>query len=567
MAAVVMPIHSYTWVFVFTLLFAFLDGYSIGANDVANSFATSVGSRSLTLKQAVCIAFFTEFGGAIALGATTTKTVKDGIIKTYLFDDRPDLLMTGFMCALIASSTWVMTATYLGLPLSTTHSIIGALIGVGISAYGRGAVNWGWQGKGVAQIATSWILAPCLAGILAAIIYTITLFAVLKRRNSLRAGIWAVPFYFTITIFIVSFYVVSRNGRSSFTIDASSIGGGLEVSGNIGLAFGIIGAITGTVLIFSVGFLVPFFIRRLEKEESLKWYHVFCIHCLPEQPHDPKIDLYLKRAFTPQLLNDADKTELGMPVEDDEESKEEQEEREEREWRRCRNPVVRFLGHVKWLLLRTLYIDVATVQHENRGAVRAHEVAILYDNKTEYLYSLLQVVTASFASFSHGSNDVANALGPLAGVFQIWDSGTFTTNASVPYWMLVNAGLAIDVGLALFSPPHFHPDGYNIMRNLGNNITYHSPSRGFSMELGAALSVITASFLALPVSTTQCIVGATVAVGLCNCNWRAINWGMVAIAGFGWVLTLPVAGIAAGLLYALLTRGPSFTLPSGMEVG
>ncbi|CAI7766908.1 unnamed protein product [Closterium sp. NIES-53] len=545
MATVVMPIHSYTWIFVVTLIFSLLDAYAIGTNDVANSFATSVGSRSLTLKQAVCIAFFTEFGGAVALGATTADTVKDDIININMFSSRPDLLMSGFMCALMASSAWVMTASILGFPLSTTHSIIGALIGVGISAYGKDAVNWGWEGRGVAQIATSWVLAPCLAGILAAAIYTITLFAVMNRRNSLRAGIWAVPFFFTSTSFIVSFYVFARNSRWGFLNEE-----GVH-SSNIGLTFAITGAITGATLIFSVGFLVPFFIRRLEKEESLRWYHVFCIHWLPEQPHDTKIDTYLKRTFTPQLLNDDEKSDLGMPVEDEEE--EHKEERWEQQKLKHRSLVLRLAHHIKWLLMRTLYIDVASVQRRNKGAVRAHEVAVLYDNKTEYLYSLLQVVTASFASFSHGSNDVAGSLGPLAGVYQLWETGTFSTYASIPYWMLVNAGLMINLGLALY--------GYNIMRNLGNNITYHSPSRGFSMELGAALAVLTASFLALPVSTTQCIVGATVAVGLCNGKWRAINWGMVVIAGFGWVITLPVAGTAAGLLYAVLTRGPSFTLP------
>ncbi|CAI5480935.1 unnamed protein product [Closterium sp. Yama58-4] len=543
-----MPIHSYTWIFVVTLIFSFLDGYSIGANDVANAFATSVGSRSLTLKQAICIAFFTEFGGAVALGATTAKTVKDDIIDINMFSSRPDLLMSGFMCALIASSAWVMTASILGFPLSTTHSIIGALIGVGISAYGKDAVNWGWEGRGVAQIATSWVLAPCLAGVLAAAVYTITLYGVMSRRNSLRAGIWAVPFYFTITSFIVSFYVFSRNSRWGFLGEE-----GVHNSSNIGLTFAITGTITGATLIFSVGFLVPFFIRRLEKEENLRWYHVFCIHWLPEQPHDTKIDTYLKRTFTPQLLNDEERTELGMPAEDEEEEEERKEERWERQKSQHKSLVVRLAHHIKWLLLRTLYIDIVSVQRQNRGAIRAHEVAILYDNKTEYLYSLLQVVTASFASFSHGSNDVAGSLGPLAGVYQLWETGTFSTHASIPYWMLVNAGIMIDLGLALY--------GYNIMRNLGNNITYHSPSRGFCMELGTALAVLTASFLALPVSTTQCIVGATVAVGLCNGKWRAINWGMVAIAGFGWVITLPVAGTASGLLYAVLTRGPSFTLP------
>ncbi|CAI7802204.1 unnamed protein product [Closterium sp. NIES-53] len=546
-----MPIHSYTWVFVVTMLFAFLDAYSIGANDVANSFATSVGSRSLTLAQAVCIAIFTEFGGAIALGATTTKTVKDGIIQTKLFDSRPDLLMSGFMCALVSSSTWVMFATFLGMPVSTTHSIIGALIGIGISAYGTSAVNWGWDGKGVAQIASSWVVAPTLAGILAAIIYMVTLYAVMKRKNSLRAGIYAIPVYFTITTFIVSFYVATKNGKSTLDFKPSTTGGAVKVSGNVGLAFGIIGAVTGVMLIFCVGFLVPFFIRRLEKEENLKWYHIFYIWCVPEQPQDPRIDMFLKRAFTPQLLSDEEKKQLGMPVEDPEEDKE-----KELEKPVAKNPLVRFFNHVKLLLWRAIFMDVAGLQHENKGAVRAHEVAVIYDNKTEYLYSLLQVITAGFASFAHGSNDIGNALGPLAGVYQIWDSGTFATEASVPTWMLAYAGIALDFGLAFY--------GYHIMKSLGNNITYHSPSRGFSMELGAALSVITASFLALPVSTTQCIVGATVAVGLCNGNWRAINWAMVAVSGFGWILTLPLAGTASGLLYAILTRGPSFTMPPGM---
>ncbi|CAI5534546.1 unnamed protein product [Closterium sp. Naga37s-1] len=522
-----------------------------GANDVANSFATSVGSRSLTLAQAVCIAIFTEFGGAIALGATTTKTVKDGIIQTSLFSSRPDLLMSGFMCALIASSTWVMTATYFSFPVSSTHSVIGALIGVGVSAFGINAVNWGWDNKGVAQVAASWVIAPAVAGILAAIIYTITLYAVMKRKNSLRAGIYAIPVYFTITTFIVSFYVATKNGKSTLSFSASTVGGAVKVSGNVALAFTIIGVVTGLVLTFCVAFLVPFFIRRLEKEEALKWYHIFYIWCVPEQPQDPKIDIYLKRAFTPQLLSDEEKKEIGMPIDDPEDIKDKEPEKPV-----SKNPVVRFLYKLRVLMWRALFIDVATLQKENKRATRAHEVAVLYDNKTEYLYSLLQVMTAAFASFAHGSNDIANALGPVAGVYQIWNSGTFTSDASVPTWMLAYVGIALDFGLAFY--------GYHIMRALGNNITYHSPSRGFSMELGSALSVITASFLALPVSTTQCIVGATIAVGLCNGNWRAINWGMVAIAGFGWVLTLPVAALWAGLLYAILTRGPSFTMPPGM---
>ncbi|CAI5489012.1 unnamed protein product [Closterium sp. Naga37s-1] len=355
-----------------------------------------------------------------------------------------------------------------------------------------------------------------MAGILAAIIYTITLYAIMKRKNSLRAGIYAIPAYFTITTFIVSFYVATKNGKSTLSFSASTIGGVVKVSGNVALACTIIGVVIGLMLTFCVAFLVPFFIRRLEKEETLSWYHIFYIWCVPKKPPDPKIDIYLKRAFTLQLLSDEETKEIGMPIEDPEDIKDKEPEKPV-----SKNPVVRFVYKVRVLMWRALFIDVATLQKENKHATRAHEVALVYDNKTEYLYSLLQVMTAAFASFAHGSNDIANALGPVA-------------------------------------------DGYHIMRALGNNITYHSPSRGFSMELGSALSAITASFLALPVSTTQCIVGATIAVGLCNGYWRAINWGMVAIAGFGWVLTLPVAALWVGLLYAILTRGPRFTMPAGM---
>ncbi|KAJ3094860.1 hypothetical protein HDU96_001432, partial [Phlyctochytrium bullatum] len=270
-ARVTMPPNSYTWIFALTMVFGFLDAYAIGANDVANSFATSVGSRSLTLWQAVVIAIFTEFGGAIALGAETASTIRDGIIKASLFQSRPDLLMMGFMCALIGSSIWVMYATYLGLPVSTTHSIIGALIGVGVSGFGTDAVNWGWDGKGVAQIVTSWFLAPLLAGILATTIFTLTRVFILNSQNSLRRGIMAIPIYFGITTAIVIFYVCSKNGKSTLRIEpvGGKVGNALEIKGDYVLAFSIMGACAGAVILFCYAFVVPYFIRRLEKEEKL----------------------------------------------------------------------------------------------------------------------------------------------------------------------------------------------------------------------------------------------------------------------------------------------------------
>lgn len=183
-----------------------------------------------------------------------------------------------------------------------------------------------------------------------------------------------------------------------------------------------------------------------------------------------------------------------------------------------------------------------------RDISKIHEHTAHFDNKTEHLYSFLQVLTAAVASFAHGSNDVSNAVGPLAAIFLIWNTGKVSSKSPVPVWVLVYGGTAIIIGLWTY--------GYNIMRNLGNRLTLHSPSRGFSMELGSAITVILATRLALPISTTQCITGATVGVGLCSGTLRAINWKMVAWIYAGWIVTLPVTGIVAGCLMGVIINAP-----------
>ncbi|KAI8612192.1 phosphate transporter [Chytriomyces sp. MP71] len=518
MAIVPIDAYSYTGIFVVTVLFAFLDGYSIGANDVANSFATSVGSRSLTYTQAVCIALFTEFGGAILLGASNTGTIKDNIVKSSYFAPRQDLLMTAFMCALIASSLWIMGCIRIGMHPSTTHSIVCALVGVGVAAYGWDAVNWGWNGRGVAYVVSGWVLAPALAAILAGIIYGLTRWIVFSNpEHSLYRGIYAIPVYFTITGFIVSFFVVMKNGRGDWgiAVGGNNPGGAVTLTGDLTKAFVIIGSMTAVIFLFCMLFAVPFFTRRLIKEENLKWYHIFYIWFVPTQPRDERLAVTLNEAMTPHIKLEGVQAVEGAIVADTKEAVEVTEEVAEAP-----------KGHPAWekfksVALKGFYHDISKDQYDS--AKHLHENVHLYDNKTEYLFSFLQVMTASFASFSHGSNDVANSIGPFAGVYQIWSTGQLASSgkAPVPTWMLAFGGIAINFGLAFY--------GYNIMRNLGNNLTYHSSSRGFAMELGAALTVITAAFLALPVSTSQCIVGATLGVGLIGGNAKAINWKM-----FGW---------------------------------
>lgn len=145
-------------------------------------------------------------------------------------------------------------------------------------------------------------------------------------------------------------------------------------------------------------------------------------------------------------------------------------------------------------------------------------------------------------------------MGPLTVIFQVWDTGTTAASLPVPVWVLAYGGIAIDIGLATY--------GYNIMRNLGNRLTLHSPSRGFSMELGAALTVVLASRLAIPISTTQCIVGATMAVGLCNGDFRSINWRMIAWCYLGWLITLPLTCLISAILMSIIVNAPHFGLKS-----
>ena len=187
-----------------------------------------------------------------------------------------------------------------------------------------------------------------------------------------------------------------------------------------------------------------------------------------------------------------------------------------------------------------------------KDLAKVHQHTEHFDNKTEHLYSFLQVLTAAVASFAHGSNDVSNAVGPLAAIFLIWDSGKVSSNSPVPIWVLVYGATAIVIGLWTY--------GYNLMRNLGNKLTLHSPSRGFSMELGSSITVILATRLALPISTTQCMTGATVGVGLCSGTLRAINWRMIGWIYAGWIITLPVAGIIAGSLMGIIINAPRWGL-------
>ncbi|KAF8949099.1 hypothetical protein BGZ52_006123 [Haplosporangium bisporale] len=507
-----MAVHDFTFLFAIGLCFAFLDAYGIGANDVANSFATSVGSGSITLAQALIIACFCEFGGAFLLGANTTETIKGGIVQTSKYTGQPEILMLTMVCALMGSSTWVLFASSKGLPVSTTHAIVGAICGAGIAAFGADGVQW----EGIRNIVLSWVVSPVAAGVVCAIFFMFTRYVVLQHDNSFERGLIAIPAYFGVALTIQVFYIIFKGAPSSSLKSAS-----------IGIPVGIALGVGALVYLWCFFFLRPFLRRRIQDDEDLKWFHVFYVPFVGRR----------ERAAVDEAESQKEKGEAGVDGEGHADPSLVQLEQGE----------LSFFQKFKKVAFAGLTHDI----HANKGknTDHAHENAIKYDPQTERLFASVQVVSACFTSFAHGSNDVANAIGPLATIFYIWDNASFNSKAPVPVWILVFGGVAIDLGLLTY--------GYQVMRTLGNEITYMSPTRGFSAEMATSITILTCSKLALPVSSTHCITGATAAIGLCSGGgFRSLNWKALLVVFGGWIITLPAAGVVSGLMFAFVARSP-----------
>ncbi|RIA97143.1 phosphate transporter [Glomus cerebriforme] len=508
--------HSYVWLFVIGAIISFAGGFGIGANDVANSFSSSIGSRALTLKQACCIAIFTEFLGAFLLGSNTSETIGEGIIKVSLFQSHPEVLMLAMVCALVVSTTWVLFASSRGWPVSTTHSIVGAIIGVGVASFGWKAIDWSIDG--LAKIIISWFVAPIVSGIAASIIFLATKYLVLEHQEtSFQRGLIAIPIYFAIIIAINVFYIIFK-GPSNLKLD------NLKPY----IIASIVVGVTIIAVTFSHFFYVQYLKRKiLRKETGLRWYHVFIIPFIGERYENNVAENGIEKQEGIEVEENKDVSSGLNPK---------------------KNIFQSCFATIGNYVARSINKEVADYKaHDNK---EIHDFAIKYDPDTESLYSFLQILTSSFVSFAHGSNDVSNAVGPFSIIYLIYQYGVIQSGGeTIPIWIVALGGFAIDLGLVLY--------GYHVMRSLGNRITYQSPSRGFSMELGTSLAIITASKMGLPISTTHCITGATTAVGLCNGNAKALNWKLIGWCFFSWILTVPVVALLAGCIFAFVANAPS----------
>jgi len=410
--------NNYYIFFAMAIIFGFYMTWGIGANDVANAMGTSVGSGAITVKQAIIIAAVFEFAGAFIAGGSVTKTIRKGIIDPSSISGTPEILVYGMLAALLAAAIWLMIASTRGWPVSTTHTIVGAIVGFAVAGIGMDAVNWAKIGS----IVASWIVSPLVGGFFAFMLMLSIRKLIINTEDPFgNAKKWG-PMY----VFLV-------------------------------------GWIVGLVTLF----------------KGLK--HL-------------KLELSIVESFIAATV-------LGL--------------------------VVAFIGK---MMINKVTIDDDADKEFHFASV-------------EKVFMPMMIFTACAMAFAHGSNDVANGIGPLAAVVSILDDpGSVSQKAGLPIWILILGGTGIVIGLATM--------GYKVMQTIGTKITELTPTRGYCATLAAAITVVVASKTGLPVSTTQIAVGSVMGVGLAR-GVGALDLRVVGNIVVSWFITLPAGAVLAAIFFFL----------------
>lgn len=400
--------------------FGFFMAWGMGANDVANAMGTSVGSGVLTVKQAIIVAMIFEFCGAYLAGGEVTETIRSGIVQSSVVEDTPHLLVYGMLSTLLATGVWLTVASANGWPVSTTHTVIGAIIGFAAIGISVDSVQWSQIGS----IVASWVISPVLAGVISYILFRSVQRLILNSPDPFTQAKRYVPMYLFLTGFMVA--------------------------------------------------MVTFM-------KGLKY--------------------------------------VGLPL---------------NEWQSVLAAILTgliIMGFGKILLARI---------EPNPEQDRRFRFA-----STERLFAVLMVFTACAMAFAHGSNDVANAVGPLAAIYSVIKTeGQISASTQIPSWILLIGAVGIVAGLAMF--------GRHVMQTIGKKITELTPSRGFAAELGAASTVVLATGTGLPISTTHTLVGAILGVGFAR-GIGALNLRVVRGIFASWLITLPAGAVLSIIFFTLFT--------------
>lgn len=412
---------------VFVALLAFYVAWNLGANDVANSMGTSVGSKAITLKKALLIAGILEFTGAVIFGQNVADTLATDVANPTLFADNPQLLLLGMVSVLLSCGIWLQIATSKGLPVASSHAVVGAIAGFSWVAAGFKAVQW----RDIGFISLAWLLTPVLSGIVAALFYSLIRLWILEQKNSLEKLQEWIPWLSAILLGVFGVIVLP-------TIFDRPFFASLPISPRVlSLSVGGIAAVSLTITSWN-------------KLESLS------------QSKNNKLS-----------------------------------------------------------------------QNEQKQGL-------------EKIMGRFQLVSACFVAFAHGSNDVGNAIAPLAAIAYILTTNSVPIDTlTIPYWILVLGGMGIVAGLAV--------QGKNVIGTIGEGIIPLQPSIGFCAELATASTILIASRLGLPISTSHAIVGAVVGIGLVR-GWKNLRLETVRSVFLAWVITLPATVLIGAISFSVLTN-------------
>jgi len=528
-------IEQFLWLVVMGGFVCFAMAWGIGANDVANAFATSVGARAITLKQATVIAGIFEFIGAVGLGASVTSTVRKGIIDNEAFKGEEDILLLGMFCALLSAALWLALATKYSLPVSTTQTVVGAIAGFAICAKGVSSINWigdtdedGNLEKfnGVLFIALFWFASPFFAAVASMLIFMPIRSLLLRRDDAYRHSLRCWPVFVWLVVFIMVFFLLEK-GLKRIEWD---------VEDSLGATFGItMGAATIVAIAVYFALIKTGVVERMVERTvgSVSTARSTTVTASPSAA----IDVEMANAETEKMSSE------------DAEAKETEKTEVEMEPSGA--------GKLKSVALHGLNVDI----HDDLGQMELdiHANAEKFDPKVERSFAWLQVCTAALCIFAHGSNDVANAVAPFAAMVALYQTGAVSSKVEVYEWILVIGACGMVFGLSTY--------GYKIMKCLGVKMAPMTCSRGYSIELASSSVVILASYYGFPTSTTHAQVGATVGIGLVELSRadsklsiaQVVNWKLLAQVLFGWVLTLLISGLTSAVLFSLLAYSPSLS--------
>lgn len=485
--------NHYLMIFTLAALFGIFMAFNIGGNDVANSFGTSVGAGTLNMHQALAVAAIFELSGAVIAGGAVTKTIRKGIVDLSQITVEPMQFVYIMMSALLAAAIWLLIATKKGWPVSTTHSIIGGIIGssitlgfiIGGADTSLSLVKWGKIG----EIAFSWILSPLLGGVVAYVLFSQIKSHVLRYNEEAHQELMAIR-------------AEKKKHKEAHKKAFERLAELQQIAYTNAM---VRDAQTLTDKDFQPDDLESDYYRQLYQIEQRK-SDIQATRAL--ETWVPLIAAFGGMIISAMLLFKGLKhMDLGLTT--------------------LNNYLI--MGMVGATIWMATFIFAKTLKGEDL-------------NKSTFLmFSWMQVFTASGFAFSHGSNDIANAIGPFAAILGVLRTGTIGSQVGVPTIVMFTFGVALIAGLWFI--------GKEVIRTVGHDLTEMHPSSGFSAELSAACVVMLASLLGLPVSSTHILIGSVLGVGMVNHN---TNWGLMKPIALAWIITLPAAAILASVTFLIL---------------